>query len=164
MAFSYFDLATDWLKALGPTLATVVGWYQVHKLTSERDVKSEKRKRAIDRCDKLIEECIRIRERATKYHTADRDHALELELKANFADLGLGLPFLSGLGIKEDSVRECTLHVVAFKRSVQAKHFEEAHTSPLLASDIILLDIAGSASGLIRSIRACQNSMLEAAS
>lgn len=155
--------ASVWLeitKLVIPALIVTVGWFISHYLTSKRDRKVEIRKRAVDRCDALINEVAKTRDISLKYHVSERSVPVELELVSRFADLSLALPQLTALGAEVDSVSKCSAIFLKFKQAITLVHFEDGHTGVLKADDEQLFEIARCASSTLRCLRECQSLIL----
>lgn len=150
----------DTIKAVVPSLIVTLGWYISHFLTSKRDRKTEIRKRAVDLCGRIIDDTKKIREISLKYHSSSRDKPTELDLVTSFNDLTLALDALKKLGADAEIVDSCSGAILKFKQASTRFHFEDGHTQPLPAGDLILLEISRCASSSIQALDVCRSHIL----
>lgn len=113
------------------TATVVIGWGVVHWLSSNRDREKSRREMVAKSADALVEETNKIFVDARKYHTEQRDLALETKLKVDLQDLSNCARSLVMLSSDAALLATCRSLTRAYWKAITGGHFEDEHDGPL---------------------------------
>jgi hypothetical protein len=123
------------LQSIVQIAAIIVGWIVVHRLSASRDIDKARREMVAKTADAMSEELSRLLLSAKDYHIKERDVASEESLKLILQDQAIRVSLLSDISNDYKELAALRGSVLALRRAITAKHFEDEHTSPLNAND-----------------------------
>lgn len=127
-----------------------LGWFVVHRLAIERE-NDKARKDLVGKVTLELNEALtKLFTAAHEYHTSERSIGSEIALKMALHDFALSVHALSYTISDQQTLHACLQGVIALRKSVTGRHFEDEHLHPLDVSDPQLNDIADAVSSLKR--------------
>jgi hypothetical protein len=130
------------LPFIGQAVTVVGGWVVVHKLSVARDRDKARREMVAKSADTLNDQVALILLDANKYHQEVRDVGLEIKLKMSLQDASARINALSAICNNATELAYCRSAALNLKQSITGQHFEDEHTTPLIASDLQVQAIA----------------------
>lgn len=143
---------TAFLSWLGQAVVVGIGWYVVDRLSARRDSEKARREAIVDSVDAIALSATEILTNAREYHSKDRVIALETRIKMDLQDLSMKLGSLTDIYKDASSIAHCRSQILALRKAITGRHFEDEHTSPLADGDIQHEEIAAAMLDLKRGL------------
>ncbi len=140
MAESNWSL--DLVKAAGPSLVVVVGWFVANKFTVDRERQNTKRSMIVQELDCLSHDLDRLSKVIFRYHEGERSIKQERTINVSLQDLTQRVTNIGALSRSVTTSANLTRFVNDFKRKATLKHFEDGHHGALDQDDPQLQEIA----------------------
>lgn len=129
-------------RFLIPSVMVVLGWMVIHRLSSARDRDKSRREMLAKSADSLGESVDKLFSSARDYHTRERDSNVEIGIKMALQDMSIRTVALSDLCKKSKELVSCHSSMIGLRKAITSKHFEDEHVAPLLATDLLIQDVA----------------------
>lgn len=120
---------------LGQALVVGIGWFVVHRLSAARDRDKSRREMVVKSTDSLSDGLNTLFSSARDYHLNSRSVETELAIKMALQDLSMRVASLSEVFSDQSVLAPCRADIVAVRRAISGRHFEDEHEGPLPESD-----------------------------
>lgn len=152
---------TTFLAWIGQAIVVGVGWYVVHKLTTNREREKALRDAVLDSVDTIAGSVTDLLACAQQYHRKERDIADEIRIKMDLQDLSIRLNSLSDIYLEASPLAHCRSKVTGLRKAITGQHFEDEHYAPLTATDQQYQSIAAAALDLKHGLLKIRNSQFQ---
>ncbi len=119
------------VKTLAQTVAIVIGWVVVHRLSAKRDRDKARREMLAKAADSLSDEIGKLFIGAKDYHSKPRELAQEIVLKMTLQDISARTNLLSDICSDKQELASCRSAILAMKRAISSAHFEDEHNGSI---------------------------------
>lgn len=137
---------------LGQAFVVGIGWYVVHRLSRSRDLDKARRDMVTKSADAVLLQVNDLLLQGRSYHTCERDLDREIRVKLSLQDLALQVNATGELAQSARYAAACRSELLAFRRAMTFRHFEDEHIDPIPADDPLLEAVAEHADRLKRTL------------
>lgn len=128
-------------KWAGQVAVVGIGWYVVHSLSVQRDRDKARRDLVTKSADGLLDSLDAILIAARDYHLRERDVKSEMMLKMTLQDMAIRVNSLEEVCSQLSALAACRSEVMALRRAITGRHFEDEHLAKLPDFDQQIEDI-----------------------
>ena len=148
---------SEFLTWLGQAFVVGVGWYVVHVLSANRDREKARRETLVKTADALSDDAVSLLLHARNYHSKARDVSEELRIKMSLQDLSIKVNALADIFTEAALLAQCRSQILALRKAISGRHFEDEHTGPLADNDLQYQLMAEAALELKRALLKIKN-------
>ncbi len=143
MGAESFSVGAEIFRFDGQAAIVVIGWTVVHRRSVERDRDKARREMLAKSADALGTIAGTLLISARDYHMTARSINTEIVIKMVLQDLTLQTGSLNDICSDAGELAACRSSVLALKKAVTGRHFEDEHIQPITDTTEQLQDIAG---------------------